>query len=39
MKFTEEEIKAILNCIANTSIELYKSEWEEIEESLRKGNE
>lgn len=38
MKFTEEQIKAILECIDNTNIELFKSEWEEIEESLRKGN-
>lgn len=38
MKFTEEQIKAILECISNTSIELFKSEWEELEESLRKGN-
>lgn len=38
MKFTEEQIKAILECIENTSIELFRSEWEEIEESLRKGN-
>lgn len=38
MKFTEEQIKAILECIDNTNIELFRSEWEEIEESLRKGN-
>ena len=38
MKFTEEQIKAILECIGNTNIELFRSEWEEIEESLRKGN-
>lgn len=38
MKFTEEQIKAILECISNTSIELFRSEWKEIEESLRKGN-
>ena len=39
MKFTEKQIEAILDCINNTSVELYKSEWEEIKESLRKGNE
>ena len=38
MKFTEEQIKAILECVGNTSIELFRSEWEELEESLRKGN-
>ena len=38
MKFTEEQIKAILECIGNTSIELFRSEWKELEESLRKGN-
>lgn len=38
MKFTEEQIKAILECIENTNIEFFRSEWEEIEESLRKGN-
>ena len=37
MKFTEEQIKAILECVGNTSIELFRSEWEELEESLRKG--
>jgi hypothetical protein len=39
MKFTEEQIEAILDCIENASVELYKDEWEEIKESLRKGNE
>lgn len=39
MKFTEEQIEAILDCIENTSVELYKDEWEEIKESLRKGTE
>lgn len=39
IKFTEKQIEAILDCINNTSVELYKSEWEEIKESLRKGNE
>lgn len=38
MKFTEEQIKAILECIENTNIEFFRSELEEIEESLRKGN-
>lgn len=38
MKFTEEQIKAILECVGNTSIELFRSEWEELEESLRKGS-
>lgn len=37
MKFTEEQIKAILECIENTNIEFFRSEWEEIEESLRRG--
>ena len=39
MKFTEEQIEAILDCIENASVELYKDEWEKIKESLRKGNE
>ena len=38
MKFTEEQIKAILECVDNTNIELFRIEWEEIEEILRKGN-
>lgn len=38
MKFTEEQIKAILECVGNTIIELFRSEWKELEESLRKGN-
>ena len=31
MKFTEEQIEAILDCIENASVELYKDEWEEIQ--------
>ena len=37
MKFTEEQIKYIINCIDNAGIELYKSEWKAIEEEFRKG--
>lgn len=38
MKFTEEQIEYIINCISDAGIELYKSEWKAIEEELRKGN-
>lgn len=38
MKFTDEQIKYILECIDEAGVELYNSEWEKIEANLRKGN-